>query len=195
MRIAIVDVDTLVRNWWVFLLRGLAGILFGLITFFAPGISLAVLVLFFGAYAFADGILALVSAFRRRGAGDRWWMLLLEGLAGVVIGVVTLLWPGITAFALLYLIGAWALVTGVFEVVAAIRLRRVITGEWLLVLSGIASVVLGLLLVLFPRAGALAVVLWIGAYALVFGALLVALAIRLRSWGRSRTPPGAIGTT
>jgi uncharacterized membrane protein HdeD (DUF308 family) len=191
MRIAIVDVDTLVRNWWVFLLRGLAGILFGLVTFVAPGISLAALVLVFGAYAFADGVLAILSAIRRRGASERWWVLLLEGLAGVAVGVATLFLPGITALALLYLIAAWALVTGAFEIAAAIRLRKAITGEWLLVLGGIASIAFGVLLILFPGPSALAVVLWIGAYALVIGVLFVALAFRLRSWGKRRSPQAA----
>jgi uncharacterized membrane protein HdeD (DUF308 family) len=183
MRVPVVDVDSLSRNWWAVSLRGLAGILFGIITFFAPGISLAALVLLFGAYAFADGVLAIVSAVRRRGA-DRWWLLLLEGLIGIAAGVLTLLWPGITALALLYLIAAWALVTGAFEIAAAIRLRKAITGEWLLALSGIFSIALGVLLVLFPGPGALAVVIWIGAYAFVFGALLFALGLRLRGLGR-----------
>jgi uncharacterized membrane protein HdeD (DUF308 family) len=184
MRIPVVDVDTLSRNWWAVLLRGIAGILFGVITFLAPGISLTTLVLFFGAYAFADGVLAIASAIMRRGTTDRWWMLLLEGLAGIAAGVVTLFFPGITALVLLYIIAAWALVTGVLEIVAAIRLRKAITGEWLLALSGLASIALGVLLVIAPGAGALALVLWIGAYALVFGALLVALGLRLRSYAK-----------
>ena len=183
--LAVVDVGTLARNWWVVLLRGVAGIIFGLATFFAPEISLTVLVLFFGAYAFLDGILALISAIRRRGATDHWWLLVLEGVMGVAVGVLTFVWPDITALALLYLIAAWALVTGGLEIAAAIRLRKVITGEWLLVLIGIASVALGVILILFPAPGALAVVLWIGAYALVSGALLIALGIRLRSWAKS----------
>ncbi len=183
MPIAIVDVNTLTRNWWVVLLRGLAGIAFGIITFMAPALSLAVLVLLWGAYAFADGVLALVSAIRRAGE-DRWWLLLIEGVFGIGAGILTLIWPGITAIVLLYLIAAWALVTGVLEIAAAIRLRKVLTNEWLLALAGIASLVFGVVLVLFPRAGALAVVLWIGAYAFVFGVLLVALAFRLRSLGR-----------
>lgn len=191
MRIAGVEADTLSRNWWAVLLRGLAGILFGIVTFIAPGISLAALVLAFGLYAIVDGIFTIVSAIRNRGTSSRWWVLFLEGVAGVVAGVLTLFWPGITAFVLLYVIAAWALVTGVLEIIAAIRLRKAITGEWLLALSGVASVVFGILLVLFPGAGALAVVLWIGAYALVFGALLVALAIRLRSIGRTGTPQAA----
>ena len=183
--IAVIDVGTLARNWWVVLLRGVAGIIFGLATFFAPEISLTALVLVFGAYAFLDGVLALISAIRRRGATDHWWLLVLEGVMGVAVGVLTFVWPDITALALLYLIAAWALVTGGLEIAAAIRLRKVITGEWLLVLTGIASVALGVLLILFPEPGALAVVLWIGAYALVSGVLLIALGIRLRSWAKS----------
>jgi uncharacterized membrane protein HdeD (DUF308 family) len=182
--IPVVDVDGLARNWWVVLLRGLAGIIFGLLTFFEPGISLAALVLLFGAYAFVDGVFSIVTAVRRRSA-DRWWLLLLEGIAGILAGIATLIWPAITAIVLLYLIAAWALVTGVLEIAAAIRLRKAITGEWLLALSGVASVILGVLLIIAPGPGALAVVIWIGAYAFVFGALLVALSFRLRSL---RTP-------
>jgi uncharacterized membrane protein HdeD (DUF308 family) len=192
MPIPIVDVDTLSRNWWIVLLRGLAGICFGIITFIAPAISLAILVLVWGAYALADGILALVTAIRRRGE-DRWWVFFVEGLVGIAAGVLTLIWPGLTAIALLYLIAAWAIVTGALEITAAIRLRKVIANEWLLGLSGIASLGFGILLILFPGAGALTVVIWIGAYALVFGALVVALAFRLRSLGRPHTTRPAHG--
>jgi uncharacterized membrane protein HdeD (DUF308 family) len=185
VRIAVVDVETLVHNWWVILLRGIAGIIFAALTFFAPDISLAALVLVFGAYAFADGVLAIISAIRRRGESRRWWLLVLDGLAGVSVGIITLIWPAITAIALLYLIAAWALVTGGLEIAAAIRLRKVITGEWLLVLIGIASIALGVMLALFPGTGALAVVLWIGAYALVTGILMIVLSFRLRSWGKN----------
>jgi len=185
MRVPVVDVDSLSRNWWAVSLRGLAGILFGIITFFAPGISLAALVLLFGAYAFADGVLTIISAIRRRGA-DRWWLLLLNGLVGIAAGILTLVWPGITALALLYVVAAWALVTGVLEIAAAIRLRKAITGEWLLALSGVLSMALGVMLVLWPGAGALALVIWIGAYAFVFGVLLLALGLRLRGLGSLR---------
>ncbi|HEV7590757.1 MAG TPA: HdeD family acid-resistance protein [Longimicrobium sp.] len=187
MQIPVVDVDTLSRNWWAVLLRGVVGILFGIFTFLAPVISLAALVLFWGVWAFADGVLAIVTAVRRRGE-DRWWVLVLQGALGIAAGVVTLFWPGITALALLYLIAAWLLVTGALEVAAAIRLRKVVTGEWLLALSGVLSVGLGVLLMVFPGTGALAVVLWIGAYAMVSGALLVALALRLRARRSSGAP-------
>jgi uncharacterized membrane protein HdeD (DUF308 family) len=191
MEVRILDIDTLSRNWWAIALRGLAGILFGIFTFVAPAITLAVLVILFGAYAFADGILAIVSAVRRRGATDRWGMLLLEGLVGVAAGLVTLFWPGITALTLVYVIAFWALLTGLLEIAAAVRLRKVITGEWLLALGGVASLLFGLAIALYPAAGALALVLWIGAYALVFGALLLALSFRLRSYGRHHTPEAA----
>jgi uncharacterized membrane protein HdeD (DUF308 family) len=184
----VIDVDTLARNWWVVLLRGIAGILFGLATFFVPTVSFFALVLLFGAFAFADGVLAIISAIRGGRANDRWWVLLLQGLAGVAAGVIVLLWPEFSALALIYVIGAWALITGGFEIAAAIRLRKVITGEWLLALAGIASVALGILLMLFPGPGALVVTLWIGAYALVSGVLLTFLAFKLRSWSKSHTP-------
>jgi uncharacterized membrane protein HdeD (DUF308 family) len=197
MRVAVMDgesrdagvclpnVETLARNWWLVILRGVAGILFGIATLFAPGLSLLALILLFGAYAFADGVLALISAVRRRGASEPWWLLLLEGIAGIAAGVLTLLWPSISALALLYVIAAWAIVTGGFEIAAAIRLRKVITNEWLLTLSGIASVIFGVLIMLFPGAGALALVLWIGAYSLVFGVLFAVLGLKLRSWVKS----------
>ena len=192
MHIPVLDVDTLTENWWAVALRGVAGVLFGIFTLIAPGLSLAALVLAFGAYAFVDGVFAIVTAARRHGTSDRWGMLLLEGLAGVAIGVVTLLVPGITALTLLALIAARALVSGLLQIAAAIRLRKVISGEWLLVLGGLASLAWGILLLVFPGAGALAVVLWIGAFGLVTGALLIALAFRLRSWGRSGATMAAV---
>jgi uncharacterized membrane protein HdeD (DUF308 family) len=189
MRIEIIDVGTLARNWWALLIRGIAAVLFGALTFVAPRISLVTLVLLFGAYAFADGIFAIVMALRQRG-GERWWILLLEGLLGVAAGVVTWIYPALTAFALLYLVAAWALFTGVLEVVLAIRLRKAITGEWLLALSGVVSLTLGVVLMLFPGPGTIALVLWTGAYALVFGALLIVLSFRLRSWAKRYDPMG-----
>jgi uncharacterized membrane protein HdeD (DUF308 family) len=187
--IPVIDVDTLARNWWVLLLRGIAGIIFGVLTFVRPEISLAALVLLFGAYSLADGVLLLINGIRESRTNERWWVLVLEGIIGIGAAAVTVLWPGITALALLYVIAAWALVTGVLEIVAAIRLRKVIEGEWLLALAGIASVILGVLLFLFPGPGALAVTIWIGAYALVSGVLLSILAFRLRSWAHDSSVP------
>jgi uncharacterized membrane protein HdeD (DUF308 family) len=186
----------LARNWWALALRGLAAILFGIAALVVPHIALVVLIALFGAYALVDGVFAIVSAVRAAERHMRWWPLLVEGLAGIVLGALTFVWPGVTALVLLYFIASWALVTGVFEILAAIRLRQEITGEWLLGLTGVLSVVFGLLLITFPGAGALTVVWLIGIYALVFGVLLVGLALRLRGRSpegmRSRGPGAAM---
>ena len=175
--------QTLVANWWALALRGLIGVVFGLLAIASPGLTLTALVLLYGAYAFLDGVLALVAAVRAAERHGRWGWLALEGLAGIGAGIVTFAWPGITAIVLLYLIAAWALVTGILEIAAAVRLRSEIKGEWALVLAGVASVVFGVLLFLYPSAGALAVVWLIGAYALLFGLLMLVLAFRLRGHG------------
>jgi uncharacterized membrane protein HdeD (DUF308 family) len=176
--------NLLARNWGWVMLRGVAALIFGLLTLFNPGISLVVLVIFFGAYAIVDGIFAIISALANRREERHWGALLVNGLISLAIGIVTFIWPGITAFALLYLIAAWALITGIMEIATAIRLREIIRGEWLLILAGALSILFGILLFVRPGAGALAVVLWIGAYAVVFGILLIVLAFRLRSWLR-----------
>jgi uncharacterized membrane protein HdeD (DUF308 family) len=170
----------LARNWWLIALRGAAAIVFGLLTFITPGITLALLVTFFGAYTLVDGIFTLISIFRRRAAERPWWTLLLEGLVSIAAGLVTFVWPVMTVLVLVYLIGAWAIVTGVLEIAAAIRLRKEIEGEAWLALSGVLSIAFGIFAILAPAIGALAVVFWIGAYAIVFGAVLLALAFRLR---------------
>ena len=170
-------------RWWTLAARGIAAILFGILTFISPGLSLFTLVILFGAWALADGVFNLVMAVRTR-KGERWGWLVLEGVTSIIVGILTFFWPGITALSLLFLIAAWSVVTGIAEVVAAIRLRKLIRGEWLLGLSGVVSIVFGLFLLAFPGAGALAVIFWIGAYSIVFGGLLVALAFRLRAWAR-----------
>ena len=172
--------DTLARNWWAIALRGLCALLFGAAIFAWPAISLFALVLMFGVYALLDGVCTMVSTVRSDKREKRWWLFLLQGIAGIIVGIMTFIWPGITALALLYIIAAWAIVTGIFEVVAAVQLRKEIEGEWLLGLSGIASVVFGALLVGFPGAGALAVLWIIGAYSILIGILLMFLAFRLR---------------
>jgi len=172
--------SVLSRRWWLLLLRGLAAIIFGVITWVMPGISLAALVLVFGAYCLADGILAVWTAVAGAKEHEHWWVLLLEGLLGIGIGILTFLAPGITALALLFYIAIWAIATGVLEIVAAVRLRREINNEWLLLLAGLASVVFGTLLAAFPGAGALSVLWLIGGYAIVFGVLLLILAFKVR---------------
>ena len=172
------------RNWWSLVIRGVAGILLGVITIIAPEITFHALVLLFGAYALIDGVTGFAGAWRAARARDRWGALLLQGIAGIVAAAVTILWPGITALALVLVIAAWAIVTGVLQTIAAIRLRRHISGEWLLVLGGILSVAFGALITIAPLAGALVIAIWVGAYALVFGALLIGLGFKLRSWNR-----------
>lgn len=171
---------TLAQNWWAIVLRGVFAVLFGLAAFLWPGLTLTVLVLLYGAYALIDGVLAVIWSLARRRAGPFPWGVLLAGLAGILVGVVTFFWPGLTALALLYLIAAWAIVRGVFEIIAAIALRREIDNEWLLGLSGALSVLLGVVLIVAPGAGALALVWWIGAFAIVVGVLTMLLGFRLK---------------
>lgn len=178
------EIDTWVQNWWAVSLRGVLGVLFGLTVFVWPGISLAALVLIYGAYAFADGVLAMLGALRGPSAGRSRGAAFSRGLLGVGAGIVTVLWPRITGLALLYVIAAWAIIGGVLEIMSAVRLRKTITGEWLLALGGVLAIALGVALMLFPGPGAIALVLWVGAFAMVFGVALIALGLRLRAWGR-----------
>ena len=171
--------------WWAVLLRGIAAIAFGVITFLWPGVTLGALVLLFGAYAFVDGIGAIVLGIREHGERERWWATLIVGLVGVAAGIITFLMPGITTLALLVVIAAWAIVRGVFDIAAAFRLRHAIEGEWLLGLVGALSIAFGVLLLLYPGTGALALVLWIGAFAFVSGIMLVALSFRVRGMARA----------
>lgn len=175
--------QTLGRHWWVLLLRGLIAIAFGVLTFMWPAITLGWLILLFGAFAFVDGILALWTAFTDRAHENR-WLLLLGGLVGVGAGVITFARPGITALALLVYIAVWAMVTGFTQIIAAIRLRKHIQGEFFLGLAGLASVVFGTILILRPDVGALAVVWLIGSYAIAFGVLIAALSFKLRGVGK-----------
>lgn len=174
------------RNWGWIVVRGVAGVIFGVLAFIWPAITLAVLVLFWGAYALADGVLALIAAFRVRDRGKPFWALLIVGVLGVAAGLLTFFWPGVTALVLLAFIAAWALLMGIFQIVAAIRLRKAIEHEWLLALSGVLSVIFGALMLWNPGAGALAVIWVIASYAIVFGILLIALGLRLKG----RSPSG-----
>lgn len=169
------------RNWGWIVVRGAVAVLFGVLALAWPGITLAALVIVWGAYALADGVLALIAAWRVRDQGRPFWSLVLVGLLGIVAGVLTLWWPAITALVLLMVIAVWAIVTGIFQIVAAIRLRKLIEGEWLLGLSGLVSVIFGMLMVASPRAGALAVLWIIALYAIAFGVLLIVLGVRLKS--------------
>jgi uncharacterized membrane protein HdeD (DUF308 family) len=171
--------EAFAKNWWVLLIRGILAVLFAVMAFTFPGLTLVTLVLLYGVYAFADGLTAIWVG----GTARAWWFVLL-GILGVGVGICTFIYPGITAVALLYLIAAWAVVRGVFEIVTAIQLRKEISNEWLLVIAGVLSVLFGVALVANPAAGALAVVWIIGTYALIFGLMMIALAFRLRGLSR-----------
>lgn len=173
-------------TWWLLLIRGLAAIVFGVLTWMSPGISLATLVLFFGAYALVDGVIGAWAALQGRREHDDWWVLLLWALVSVGAGVLTFMAPGVTALALLFYIAAWAIATGVLQIAAAVRLRKQISGEWMLGLAGLTSVVLGILLMARPGEGVLVVVWMIATYAVLFGVLMVILAFKLRSAGAPR---------
>jgi uncharacterized membrane protein HdeD (DUF308 family) len=180
--VAIVEVNvaSLVKNWWAVALRGAAALIFGFLTALWPDISLTALVLLFGSFAIVYGVFNIITAVRRRRGERRWWALLLEGLVSVAVGAVTLIMPELTTLALAYVIAAWGILTGIFEIAAAIMLRRQIRGEWWLALAGVLSVAFGAVLAIWPGVGALALVLWIGAYAIVLGILLIALGFKLR---------------
>jgi uncharacterized membrane protein HdeD (DUF308 family) len=173
-------VQVLARNWWALALRGVFAIIFGLIALINPGLTLLALVFLFGAYSLVDGVFGVAAAVRAAEAHNRWGWLLVEGIAGIVAGIIAFVVPGITAIVLLYLIAAWALVTGVFELIAGFRLRGHLASEWLLLLGGAASIILGVLLIVRPGAGALALLWLIGFYAILFGVLMLILAFRLR---------------
>ncbi|HEX4863247.1 MAG TPA: HdeD family acid-resistance protein [Acidimicrobiales bacterium] len=185
--------ERLVENWWMLAVRGIAGILFGILALVLPGITLFTLVLLYGAYALVDGAFALGVAVRSRGR-PRAGILALQGILGILIGIVTLVWPQITAVVLLAVIAVWAFLTGFVEIAAAIRLRKEMQGEWVLLLSGIASVVFGIILVARPGIGALAVVTIIGIYAIVGGVLMLWVSFKVRSILRAGGLP-AVGAT
>ena len=177
-----VDALSILReNWWAIALRGLIGILIGGVAVLLPITTMLALVWLFGAYAILDGLFNLVTVWRR-GRTRAWWAMALEGVLGLGAGIISFVWPGITALALVYLIAAWALVTGVLEIIAAIRLRKEIKGEWLLALTGVFSLILGVLFAIAPDAGAVALVWFWGAYAAAFGILLIWLSFRLRAY-------------
>lgn len=169
-------VRTLAQHWWVLLLRGLLAILFGVLTFARPAITIVVLVLFWGAYALVDGIFEVIAGMRAK-----WGSLIFLGILGIAAGIVTFLWPGITAIVLLYIIAFWAIVAGVMQIAAAVRLRREVEGEWLWILSGLCTVILGALLIARPGAGAISLVWLIASFAIAWGVLLVILSFRLKA--------------
>ena len=177
-------VSQLIRNWWIPVLRGVVGILFGFLAFAYPRLTIEVFVYLFGAYALIDGVIALALAFDvSRGRG---W-LVLSGIAGIAAGVLTFIYPSTTAVALVYIVAAWAIITGFFEIVAAFEWRQVVSDTWMLGFAGVLSIILGVLLFSSPGAGLLAWAWLIGFYAIVYGVLYIAAGIRLKSFQPTQT--------
>ncbi|HYL27449.1 MAG TPA: DUF308 domain-containing protein [Candidatus Nitrosotalea sp.] len=173
-------VHILTRNWWVWLIRGIAAIVFGILAWKWPGVTWITIAIFFGAYAFVDGIFAIVATVRAAETGQRWWPFLIEGIIGILIAAITFYDVRITIAALYLTIAAWAFLTGIFEIVAAMQLRKHIANEIWLIIGGIASIAFGVLMVLYPIIGALTIIYIIAAYAIVFGVIMIAFALRLR---------------
>lgn len=174
--------EHLARHWWVLTLRGVLAIIFGILALAWPAITLLALAILFGAYALVNGLFAAIGAVRAE--SDSRALLVLEAILGILVGLLTLVWPGATLLAVTILIGAWALITGIAQIVAAVRLRKEISGELLYVLAGAVSVLFGLMVLIWPNRGAFAVAWIIGIYAILFGVLLIALSLRVRRDGR-----------
>jgi uncharacterized membrane protein HdeD (DUF308 family) len=181
MNIALPMLTMLRKYWWTILLRGIIAIMFGIAAFVWPGMTILFLISLFGVYALLDGSISVIIGIEQYGQQERWWATLLQGIAGIIVGLLTFLWPQVTGLVLLFFIAAWAILTGLFEIMAAIRLRKVIVGEWLLGLSGVISVLFGITLFVHPAAGALAVIWVIGIFAILNGLLLIFLSLRIKS--------------
>ena len=177
--------EAMTRNWGAIALRGFIAVLFGVIAFVWPGPTVAVLVLLLGAFALVEGVTNIVAGVRAR---EGW--AIFEGIISVLVGIVIIVWPGITALALLYVVAAWAIITGIVRIVAAIQLRRVIRNEWLLVGSGVASIIFGVIAAAFPGAGILALIWLLGAWLIVLGVILIALALSLRQLAHGHQAAG-----
>jgi uncharacterized membrane protein HdeD (DUF308 family) len=169
----------LAKNWWLLLLRGIAGIVFGVLAFGWPGLTLLTLILLYGAYALADGVIAIIAAITGGAPAGRGWLAIV-GILGIAVGAFTFMLPGMTALILLFTMAGWAVAIGVFQIIGAIRLRKEIDNEWFLILSGAISVLFGLGVVVNPGAGAVALVWVIATYAIVAGVLYIGLAFRLK---------------
>jgi uncharacterized membrane protein HdeD (DUF308 family) len=186
--------ETLVRNWWLFTLRGVLAIIFGCLALIFPGTTILSLVILFSAYMLVDGIFGIISALRAiHRKEDRWGLLIFEGLIDIAVGILAFLWPSITVLAFVLLVGAWAIVTGALMTAAGFRLA-VSHGRWWLVLGGVLSLAYGTLLVITPLIGAIVLTWWLGAYALVFGIALVIFSFKLRSRQHEGVSPTAVGT-
>lgn len=170
----------LTQFWWLIVLRGVVSVIFAVVAFTRPQLAFEALIFVLGIFLFADGVTALILGVRMRGHDDDWWAMLLEGMLGIGLGLIALVNPELTAAGLVLVLAVWFLVTGVFEIAAAIKLRKEIDNEWLLGLAGVVSVALGALMIFNPNAGAVSIMWWLGFYAAAFGLLLLGLGLRMR---------------
>lgn len=173
--------SSLHRYWWLFLIRGLFAIALGVFAIVFPAATLAVLVILIGAYLFVDGVVAIVKAFRIMRSDAHWWVVLLEGVLGVVVGLVIFAWPGLSLLSLAYLVGYWAIFSGVSAIAASFRLRTHVAGAWLYTVFGAVSVIFGLFVIAAPTAGLTYIVLMVSIYGFVAGVTMIALALRART--------------
>jgi uncharacterized membrane protein HdeD (DUF308 family) len=177
----------ILRNWWMLALRGVLAILFGLVALLFPGIALLAFIYVFAAYAIVDGVVAVIVSIRERGSLSRWGWVLAEGILSIAAGIIAAVYPGLTALVLLFLVAAWAILTGIAEIASAFILREQITREWLLGLAGLLSIIFGIILFIRPGTGLLAILWLVGIYAIIFGILFIVRAFQLRSWASSVT--------
>lgn len=173
-------IERMRSHWWLFLIRGVFALILGFTALLLPGAAIIAVVFLFGAYALLDGIVAIVSAVRMSHAGGRWWLLILEGVAGIAFGIVTFVWPGISALTLALLVGVWAIVTGIAAVASALQARTHIPNEWLWIIAGAVSIAAGVVILFRPAAGLFALVYLLAFYAFIAGFAFIGLAFRLR---------------
>jgi uncharacterized membrane protein HdeD (DUF308 family) len=182
MTMAMPRITQLTSNWWALALRGILSILVGILAITRPGVTLAAIVLLIGAYMFVDGVFAIMASLRGMRTGDRWGWMLVEGILGIVAGLIVLRTPATGAIVLLWLVAFWAITHGIAEIAAGIKLRKIIEGEWLLILAGVLSLGLGLYVLMRPGVGLLLLATWVGVYALFTGIVMLMLAFKVRKW-------------
>ena len=182
MTMAMPHISELTSNWWAIALRGVVAILFALVTFTMPGLTVSAILALIGAYMLVEGVLAIVASIRGMKEHDRWGWMLIEGIVSIVAGLIVFLMPNTSAVALVWLIAAWAIITGVLEIAAAIHLRKMISNEWTLILAGVLSILLGVFVAARPGIALVVLVTWIGVWALIWGVVQLMLAFRVRKW-------------
>lgn len=182
MTMAMPQVSEMTSNWWALALRGAVSILLGLVAITMPGLTIAAIVTVFGVYAIIEGVLAIMASIRGIREHDRWGWMMVEGVVGICAGLIAFFMPGVGALAIIWLIAAWAVLTGALEIAAGFRLRKIIEGEWLLILTGVLAIVLGFFMVSRPGMGVVLLTTWLGVWAILSGITLMVLAFRIKRW-------------